>query len=255
MRWQSRMADDVAATRAMVGRAQALLAQTYHRDADGQFASGGGGVRDSLAQAKTTAQVGAVLATELSVAMGRDVHVDLKGMNAAVAREHAEGILRVAEQFPNNELGEVTTFGRRGVIDPATMGLARTAQAVTTDGPDGSNTDRIAFNVDRQPATYRSQLQRGKTVATDPTGVAIHEMGHVVSQHNPSVSRAAQAASDSADAAGEDFFAHARKEISPYAAASEYELTAEGFTAVMIHGASASKLSHQIYDAVVQGNR
>jgi len=41
--WQGRMADDVAGTRAMVGRAQVLLAQTYHRDADGQFASGNGG--------------------------------------------------------------------------------------------------------------------------------------------------------------------------------------------------------------------
>lgn len=49
MRWQGRMADDVAATRAMVAKAQRLLESVprnfpgQSRDADGQFASGGGG--------------------------------------------------------------------------------------------------------------------------------------------------------------------------------------------------------------------
>lgn len=48
MRWQGRMAGDVAATRAMVVRAQTLLeqiplARSYKRDKKGKFSSGGGG--------------------------------------------------------------------------------------------------------------------------------------------------------------------------------------------------------------------
>ena len=48
MRWQGRMADEVAASRVMVGRATELLARTYKRNQDGKFASvgAGGGGRD-----------------------------------------------------------------------------------------------------------------------------------------------------------------------------------------------------------------
>lgn len=237
-------------------RTLAVLDRTYKRDKDGQFSStgGGGGVRDSLAEAKNAAQVGTVLASELSAVMGRNVHVDLKGMNVDVAREHAEGVLRVAERFPSNELGEVTTFGARGVLAPEAMGPSRSAHAVTTPGPDGSGSDRIAFNVGITPATYRRRLERGDSVPRDPTGVAIHEMGHVVSIHNRSITRAGQLASRSANAAGEKFFDHIGSQVSKYGAASEYELTAEGFAATVLHGTAASKLSQDIYDVVVQEN-
>lgn len=49
MRWQGRMADDVAASRATVARALALLdslpgnARVYKRDKEGKFSSGGPG--------------------------------------------------------------------------------------------------------------------------------------------------------------------------------------------------------------------
>lgn len=216
--------------------------------------SGSGGVRDSLAAAKTADEVAGVLAGELESAMGRPVSVNLKGMNVDVAREHAEGVLQVAERFPRNELGEVTTFGRRGALSKESMGPSGTAHAVTSDGPNGSNSDRIAFNVDIGPAAYRAKLAKGKSVPDSPMGVAVHEMGHVVTVHNRSIGRANAIASASASAAGEGFFDHLSKNISPYAATSEYEMTAEGFTAGMLHGSAASKLSQDIFDAVVEAN-
>jgi hypothetical protein len=232
-----------------------VFARTYKRDKDGRFGSGGEGVRESLAGAKNTTEVATVLADELTATMGRPVAVDLKGMNVDVAREHAEGILRVADQFPGNELGTISTFGRRGAVPAEEMGPSSGAHAVTRPGPDGSRTDAIYFNVDIQPAVYRRKLAKGSSAPTGPMGVAVHEMGHVVTIHNGSITQANRIAERSADAAGEDFFDHIGGQISKYAASSEYEMTAEGFTKAFMHGSEASQVSRDIYDAVVQANR
>lgn len=102
MRWSGRFADEVAASRAAVGRAQALLEsvpldRTYKRDRDGQFSSGNGSGDDTVlssrtvpgsADSDTEADLSIIRgpggSTELHFGVGADGSVD--GVSAALDR-------------------------------------------------------------------------------------------------------------------------------------------------------------------------
>lgn len=231
--------------------------RTYKRDKRGRFGSGAGGVRDSLEGARTTEQVGQVLAAELHATMGRPVDVNLQGLAPGIAREYAEGLLRGAEQFPDNTLTSVTTFGGKGAKTTAEMGPgAGHAFAITT----GYNTHEVAFNAGMSAQSVRAKLakrnEEGYLVADSPTGAALHEFGHVVTIQHPAVFRGAnRLAHESAQAAGDTFFNHIGRHISGYGAASEDEMVAEAFTNVMVNGPTATVLSHDIYDVIVRANK
>ena len=214
-----------------------------------------GGVRKSLKAAKTAEEVGAVLAAELEATMGRPVHVDLKGMDVGIARESAEGVLRGAEEFPDNELGSVTSYGAAGAVPleewpPSARPHIADAHAVTQDRQDGSHSDRILFNADKPAAAARSGFKRKGTVAQEPIGVGLHEFGHVVTLHKGRVGAAERAAKASATAAGEDFFTHLSTTVSPYASSSAGEMAAEAFTAGMLYGSGASPTAQAMFAAI-----
>ncbi len=212
------------------------------------------GVRESLANARTTDEVAGVLRSELRSTMGRDVDVNLQGMDAQIARETSEGILRGAEKFPDNELGTVTTFGTGGALPMTEFRPGSKADGVTTPGKTGTNSDRIAFNVSRSPQEYREKLAKGAGdshgAKGGPMGVAIHEFGHVATTHNDSIGKADKAVERSSDKAGEDFFDHIGSQISTYGSASAHEMTAEAFADVMLNGSSANPLSKEIFDGI-----
>lgn len=94
-----------------------VVARTYKRDRDGKFASGGGGVRDALAGHATAEEVGAAAQAEAKRITGRDIEFDLAGSDTQLAAEHAEGILRGLERYPNTPLQRVQQGGSRYAED------------------------------------------------------------------------------------------------------------------------------------------
>ena len=90
------------------------------RDDNGRFGEGGGGgsasggsggtaVRDVLASAKTTSEVGAAAAAEARSITGRDIPFEFHDVELQLAREYSEGVLQGLERFPEAPLGAVRT--------------------------------------------------------------------------------------------------------------------------------------------------
>ncbi len=229
-----------------------VLDRTYKRDQQGRFGSGsGGGVRQSLQDAQTTEAVAGVLKAEVSSILGRTVRVDFVGLDADVARVHAEGILRGAEACPTAALRVVSTYGSESALGH-NSGIDPTHYAVTMRGEDilfsttYGHMDDLAGEVAHSDSSGHLAGVHG-----DLTRIAVHEFGHVVAGGNPSTraGHAYQVTKDSAPAGGRA--AHVRREISGYAASNSGELFAEVFMDVVSAGSGASALSQQIYNETV----
>ncbi len=233
-------------------RVEDVLARTYKRGKDGRFSSGGGSggaVRDALSGHDTAEAVGAAAASEAKRITGRDIQFSLAGSDPALAAEHAEGILQGLERYPKAQLTRVYTYGTPGSAVPKERGLGEYGATYEHGGR-----TEVGFNLAemRDPAKYRGLLQMGaatgEAVPRTPTGVALHEFGHVVSTGVNSEHSGAAIAARAAKAAGEPASDHVSRAISRYASASAGELSGEAFADVMVNGSKSSPLSRKIVD-------
>lgn len=215
----------------------------------GRFRSGvAAAVRDVLSAAQTTEQISAAFEAEaerLRPGLPK-VRCDLNRMHPQTAREHAEGVLRCLERFPNVDLEWVSRFG-------------------TGRYPDAANTyayvqgNRMRFNErywsgpgqrDKYLLSLKeSEESRWHPPGTNtPMGVAVHEFGHILdnSLGNDAYLEVWRTLQRRVEP-GHSQSGIAR-EISDYAAENMQELVAEAFADVMINGDGATPASREIFD-------
>lgn len=199
----------------------------------------GGGVRPALSGHGTAGEVSAAAAAEAKRITGRDVEFALEG-DPQIAAEHAEGVLRGLTVYPDAPLSRVQQGADGGIDHPY----------ATTDTATGT----ISFATEQ--GTYRENLAKdglyGDTRVATPTGVALHEFGHIVAEHAGASAAAHQVASKMAkrDGMADNPNGYMADKISTRAGNGKEELTAEAFSDVMAHGSTATELSKAIVDTV-----
>lgn len=210
-----------------------------------------GGVRTALLLTDNIEDVNEVAAARAREITGRSIFFDLGGADIDIAREHAEGILRGLEAFPQARLRAVRAFNSkeggwagRGLDD---------AFAVTTSGYIDST---IWFNTQytNDPAYYRLELRNssGHLSVNTPTGIALHEFGHVIGFHTSAATQSKKIARALAAGQGEKPSVYVKNVLSDYAKKNDHELLAEGFADVMTRGEGASELSQDIFAEVTR---
>lgn len=228
-------------------------------------------VRPVLAATRTRAQVADVMRAEYQRITGRTLNtVEFHGA-VQTAREHAEGLLRAAERFPDVNLVSVTRGNSTAYAQAETwagLPATKTLPAIPSGG-------RISFNDlwTRDRARYLDSLNndvgRGWHPAgtNSPMAAAVHEFGHVLDLSALSAAtrddmralifrRATQRdlLLDAGPISPADFVAGRgaegliRREIGEYALKNESELVAEAFADVIVNGPAASRLSREIVD-------
>lgn len=172
-------------------------------------------VRQVLTSAQTSAAVSAVFRSEWRRITGRSVEAEFAG-SVSTAREHAEGLLRVAERYPATPLRAVRTgqlpFARyaeseRGVVTFSEYWSSRRTEYVSA---------------------LRADARRDWHPYSSPDGVAAHETVHVLNPDAP-IERLV-----------------GRREIPGYGARSEHEAVAEAVADVLVNGDRAARMSREI---------
>lgn len=204
-------------------------------------------IRPELMAAKSAKAVGDAYQAEMARVTGRPVLGGHFSGSVQTAREHAEGLLRAAESFPDAAPGLVVV-GR--MPNPTTY-------AITRDPGD------ITFSAHwSAPAQRRGYLEQLKKNVDDhwhpagmdsPAGIAIHEMGHVLDlgklggSAHARIEELVAAAAARAGVSAEELVG---SQISRYALKNTDELVAEAYTDVMANGPAASQLSRDVFDAL-----
>jgi hypothetical protein len=205
-------------------------------------------VRPELQAARSVRQVAEAFQAEVErVAGRRTISASFTGSGLQTAREHAEGLLRAMESFPDAPIG--------------TVGIRRmpgsTRYAMTRDLGDVSFS--AEWSATEKRAEYLKSLQHNVDDhfhphgMQSPAGVALHEMGHVVdlgSLGGAAHGRILELVRASAARAGVTPTELIESQVSRYAAKSTEELVAEAFTDVMANGPAASQLSREVFDAL-----
>lgn len=243
------------------------LNRVYKRDKDGKFASTGG-VRQSLADAKTTTAISAAAYAEAKRITGRGIAFDLTGSDLQTAREHAEGILQGLERFPKARLARVDVGDTGTAWAHADGAHIRFSSAYSSaagrkkylkglaEGAAGWDKGLQVYGIsDLKVASYHTRN------SGSPTAVALHEMGHVVA-----IATTSQRSYPAVDAYVRKATAQEQRSqtlpgvkikdsgdlvlrtVSGYAMTNRHELVAEAFTDVMVNGPGASTVSRGIFD-------
>lgn len=184
--------------------------------------------RPVLASARTTDEVADVLAAEYLRITGRPLRVRLAG-STATARDHAEGILRGAERFPNAPLESVTMGATQGFY-----GLSNRSQIIFSD-------DWAAVNARRDYlAAVQADMRTGwhPKGTNTPASVAMHEFAHSIPFDRAAMSR---------------LIGDRARTISAYAARDLDEAVAEAVVDVLVNGERAALLSRQVVDLLDRG--
>ncbi len=209
-------------------------------------------VRQVLVDAKTVGQVQWAFLEETRRIRGvmldpRDV--DFSRASVQTMREHAEGILRGLERFPDAHL--------RGA-SVADLADARYAQ---TSGPDVMFSRRWSSTVSRQRylQSLKGDVDAGFHFAgsESPITTALHEFGHILDFGGDQLAlrrRVKQIVADYASEAGIDV-AEAAARISRYSAEHVSELIGEAFADVMVNGERASILSRRVFAEIEDSYR
>lgn len=240
-----------------------------------------GQVRPELSSAQSAAVLNRLAAEEARRITGRDIAFDLEGADLQIGREYAEGVLRAIERYPSARLSAVR------IGDPA-EGVNRDRDDIDVDhiyartllNDDGGHelvfdrgwsSNPVAFREALAASAHRRTTGRGG-VTSDPMGLAIHELAHVIDTSSGNLlSRIAQDMADrflasrgEAPYRGNDYeerlASRARREmlvsgdVSSYATASWRELAAEAFADVEVNGDDAGELSRAIIDAFEDTN-
>jgi hypothetical protein len=228
------------------------------RDDHGRFGEGeggaaaagsGSGVRDSLRQATTTDELNAAASDEARRITGRDIPFDMAGSDVQIAKEHSEGVLRVLEKYPEAGILRVRTENTAGTDPSGGTPYARISN------------DDVVFSREyaSDPSGYRASLANAESIGwyapghASPMAIGVHEAGHLTGPAWETGPRAGGIAFTAAHAAGhgqsEDAaVGYVASKLGKYATTGGEELTAIGFTDVMLHGSDASALAHDLYD-------
>lgn len=214
------------------------------------------GVRVALRDPNTTEGVALAYAAEYKRITGRTARVNFTGSDVQVAREHAEGLLRCSERFPEVRIDQVLHYGdgsARPELEPELKGAYAWAGIAPTEPNGVYYVYTIAFNgvfagdADR----YRESLDYAESVRWavpgGPMSTAIHEFGHRLAEHTQGRTAAHAIATQHAKAAGKKPSVHIRDTISEYAKTTPHELAAEAFADVMLRGDAASETSRAIF--------
>lgn len=208
-------------------------------------------VRPDLAIANTPERVAENFNNEVERITGRRIPVEF-GSSVKTAQEHAEGILRGLERFPDAKLTGVSTFSRdtyshHGSVYETAFAVASTA-GVIEFSDEWTSTERRG--------RYEAHLMLGadsgfQTPGTySPASTAIHEFGHVVDVGTLGKAihrRVGELLTERAAEEGISRSALVKREISGYATKNHSELVAEVFTDVLMNGDDASPLSREIF--------
>lgn len=209
-------------------------------------------VRQVLAAAQSPQAVSRALEAEYARITGRTMTADLSG-SVATAREHAEGVLRAVERNPEIVVATVRT-GR--TTKRSSYAEARPRQQEIVFSEDWSTVARRQDYLGALAVDARTNWHPAGTGS--PTGIAIHEMGHLLDMDTLGESirldlddlLAERVALTARSADVEDIDEAIRRliedEVSRYAATDLHELVAEAFSAVMANGAAAPRLSREI---------
>lgn len=222
---------------------------------------GGAEMRQSLRDAKTVDDLERVAATELRTITGRDIPVDLGGMDADVARHHLEGTLRVMERYPDAKLRGIRTFGPGSAVGHSTFAdpNGRTqdyskAYAVTVSNPGKGS--HIYFNTKFDAHSYAESVAQDSAsrhlagASGDLYRIGYHETGHVVANSMRPRTIIDHAEDTAANAALDEGASSVRPvvflRLGSYATTNGGELFAEAMSDVMSRGEHASDLSRAI---------
>ena len=237
---------------------------------------GGGGVpRQSLQDAKTTAAVGAAAAAEAKRITGRDIPFDYQDIEPQLAREYSEGLLQGLERFPSAPLGAVRAKDFPSDRE-SEFTWAHTLTPATTGGQYEIEFNRSSDAAEQANKILGMKQARGVFAYGDVRGLALHEFGHVMHESRGTSSRASaigrtyareRTARPPAPAQRRGLFGRRPppvtgptqeerddqhifllREISFYSQHNSHEFAAEAFADVMVRGAGASPLSHQVMD-------
>jgi hypothetical protein len=232
-----------------------VLAHPGHdQKSHGRKGSGGGAtVRDSLANAKDVKAIGAAARAEAKRITGRDIEFDFEGSDPQIAREHAEGVLRGLERFPDAPLAAVRMFTPPMGVDGdiANAGPDRTAAEPFKSYSIEFNTE-YSGNPTYYQNTLDAQVSTGyfRQGADNPTYVALHEFGHVAIDGRGARRDVYDRAVEHADAAGRAPREHFADALGRRAAESIAEFGADAFADVMQNGADAAPLSTAAFSVV-----
>lgn len=229
-------------------------------------------IRPVLVAARTNGAVARAFSDEYVRVTGRpSPYVDFQG-SAATAREHAEGLLRGVERFPDVEIRSIGALPGTAMSTPtayAQAGGGRVSFNYYWTKADARKRYLGALARDATPSTYGGVTRPGfhPRGTNTPVAVALHEFGHLLDIDTLSqaiqqdlnkllvrraVVRDAQlnarrkAGEYIADDGGAKGLVEA--EVSSYSLKNQKELVAEAFSDVMMNGRAASPLSREIFD-------
>lgn len=208
-----------------------------------------GGVREALAGAKSIDELNAAAGAEAKRIAGRDIEFDLAGSDLQVAKEHVEGVLRGLTVHPDAPLNRVQQGSppdaEGDILHPYGYTDTVTGTITFTNSAQAGGAD-----------AYRAALDaadvNGDYSAPTPTGVGVHEFGHIVTAGSAETAwqAAVKTARQSSQAGNQNGFI--MESISNAAGDSKEELAAEAFTDVLTHGSAASDVSKAIVNAVTE---
>lgn len=213
---------------------------------------------------------------------GRQIPAVMSG-DLQTAKEHAEGILRMMEEFPRTNLQELNV-GARGThedayawanIDSANVSFNELWSEAREAYLDTLQRGIADWNVQRFDKVTRLRAQPTSWAPRNtgnPAHVAIHELAHVLTLSTldeASLTKAIEALVEERrlELTAERYAERVRAELPPinhpfstqqtisqevseYAAKNTRELMAEGMLDALVNGAAASKLSQGILDIV-----
>lgn len=209
-------------------------------------------IRPELAKPRTQAALEAAAEAEAKLITGRDIRFDFGPDPSLIsAREHAEGVMRALERFPDVDLDSVTWFNdvtanAMAVADERSIqfNLAWSGRA---ERP--KYLRALAQGVSRwdEPGALSSFSFRN---SGNPAAVAIHEFGHILGLDTVNSAaltrRVERLVGDLADRELLSEFSLIRRQVSGYATTNTDELIAEAFGDAIINGERASELSRGI---------
>ena len=215
-------------------------------------------VRESLAGVQDHEVLAKAATDEYKRITGRDITVDFgppeTRVSISTAKDHLEGVLRVAERFPDTRLRKVTYFdhpGDQGWAYSDVHGTLEFNLSITSVDGRGRYLKQLRASVFPWQSGGVGYHPRG---ADTPIATAAHEMGHMVDfrighkRHHDEIVRLLVRRSQDEKITPFDLIS---REVSGYAAEDGVEeLIGEVFADITVNGSGASQLSREIYGII-----
>ena len=213
-------------------------------------------IREVLANAKTVTDIAAAFEAEADVITGTRITADFgPDASALTAREHAEGILRALERFPQASLDSLSWTSREDAFAwGGNRGIEFSTQYTTTAGR-AKYLRSLAKGVDGWADDYDWRSSWSFRGSANPAATAVHEFGHILELDTIGESLAPRVEAlvdEIADRLGLSPVQVIRRQVSTYATTNTTELIAEAFGDAILNGEAASELSRGIMDLIVQ---